>query len=392
MSSQTVSLQTSTAALQHDNYLTGVDPGTLRHREAGILDAIYALQKSIPQSPAIPSQTASIVIYIISEVNRFVTSAEPLPNHSGADTTHRPQENIVDAHTDKASGEILEPAIGRTVFSLLLDAIDALGHSSDTDGLQKQLVYLMVKLLDDLLNGICALAAATTRDSRPSKQGPVRRRSTRGKKLVATLIPEVTPVGSIMRRCNFLLDALQVLRKGRPTDQAVMEGFMFFFLRRIGETLKMFVFGEHDEDWNAAWAGKETEVRVSVLNDNAVQEKKLVKERQAPYLIWLLERALVICNSKSSPSRTAQSSQEKPQPGHCSKDVKIQLQQTILKEVLGDNIHEHSNSLNEPDDLGLNIEAWKAAKQEDVADLFKAEIWRLIGWDCLKGHIEWEND
>lgn len=391
LSSQPASLQTPMAALQCDAHLTGADPGMLHRREAGLLDAIYALQKSFIQSPLIPSLTVSIIVYIISELNHLVTSAGPLPNHHGADRTRRPLKNTADSQTNRESGNILDADIGRPVFSMLLVAMDKLGHMSTKDGFQEQVVYLMVEFLNGLLNSICALAAATTKASHPSEKEPVRRRSTRGKKLVAPPTPEMTPVGNIMIQCNFLLNALQVLRKGRPMDQAVMEGFMFFLLRKIGGTLKVFVFGEQDENWNMAWAGKDAVVPVSVEKDSVRQDKKLAKERQAPYLIWLLERTLVLFNSEGSPSSKVDNSREKLRPGFHSKDIKIQLQQTILKEVLGNNLDEFSKALNEPDDLGLNIEPWTAAKQEDVADLFKAELWRLIGWDCLKGSMEWEN-
>ncbi|KAI4173900.1 MAG: hypothetical protein LQ343_002668 [Gyalolechia ehrenbergii] len=399
VSSQTAVVDVSTAALQCDAYLVGADPGMLHHREAALLDAIYALQKSLAQSPIIPSQTASIVVFIISQLHDFEISARPLPHHNnGVAGICRPPESTVNARTDEESGRILDPAIGRTVLSMLLAAVNELGRSSHTVGLQKQLVYSMVKFFDDLLNGICSLAAATTEASQRSKQAPVRRRSTRGKKSVAPQVPEVTPGESIMRRCRFLLNAFQALRKDRLTDQAIMEGYMFFFLQKIGRTLKVFVFGEHDEEWNAVWAGKDATVCVSVENDILRQEEKLARERQAPYLIWLLERTLVVFASEGNPgsqtqnsSQTVHSMQRKPRQGIRSDDVKIQLQQTILKEVLGDNFQELSKALDEPDDPGLNLQPWEAGKQAGVVDLFKAEVWRLIGWDCLKSHTEWEN-
>ncbi|KAL8939632.1 MAG: hypothetical protein Q9211_002651 [Gyalolechia sp. 1 TL-2023] len=381
----------STAALQGDAYLTGVDWGMLYCRQAGLLDAIYALQKSLAQSPIVPSQTASILVFIISQLHDFTNSAGPLPHHKdGVNEIYRPQESAVNARTDEEPGRILDPAIGRSVLSLSLAAIDELGHSGNTGGLQKQLEHFIVRFLDGLLNGICSLAAATTKASESSEeQAPVRRRSARGKKSVAPQVPERTADESVMSRCSFLLYAFQALRKGRLADQAIMEGFMFFFLRKIGKTLKVFVFGEHDEEWNAVWTGEDAAVR---------QEKKLAGERQAPYLIWLLERILVDYASEGNPgsrtwnsSHTVYSSQTKPRQGICPEDVKIQLQQTILKEVLGDNFEEFSKALDAPDDPGLNIEPWEVGRPAGVVDLFKAEVWRLIGWDCLKSDIEWEN-
>ncbi|KAL8938073.1 MAG: hypothetical protein Q9216_004088 [Gyalolechia sp. 2 TL-2023] len=392
-------LDASTAALQCNAHLTGADQGVLHLRKAGLLDAIYALQKSLTQSPIVPSQTASIVCFIISRLHEFACRTGQLPHHNNrVDGDFRPSEVSVNVRTDEESEITLDPAIGRTVLSQLLAATDGFGHTSDTIGFQKQLVYLMVKFLDDLLNSICSLAAAITTAPHPSKQAPARRRSTRGKKQVAPPIPEVAPDESIMRRCNFLVNAIQALHKGRITDQAIMEGFLFFLLRKIGRMLKVFVFGEQDEDWKAVWGGKDATACVSVESESLKQEERCARERQAPYLIWLLERTLVIFESDGNQgsqtrdsNQTAHNSRKKIGRVTRSRDVKIQLQQTILKEVVGGNFQEFSAALNEPDDPGLSIEPWEAGRQANVVDHFKAEVWRLIGWDCLKSHNNWDS-
>lgn len=90
-------------------------------------------------------------------------------------------------------------------------------------------------------------------------------------------------------------------------------------------------------------------------------------------------------------SQAAKNSLRRVRQGILSEKVKLQLQHTILKEVLGDNLQVFSKAFDELHDPGFDVEPWKAVRQADVVNLFKAEVWRLIGWDCVKSHFGWEN-
>lgn len=202
---------------------------------------------------------------------------------------------------------------------------------------------------------------------------------------------------NVMGLCRLIICALQSLQKERKSDQAIEDGFMFFLLRRIGAVLKAFVFGEEDECWNNVCAQKDTALRLLSKDDDSWREKRMIKEVQAPYLIWLLDRSMAFfasncdagCNIRTS-SPAIRSLPCRARHALLSEGVKLQLQNTILKEVMGQDLAEFKNTLNEPQDTRINIEPWSAITRADIVDHFKAEVWRLIGWDCLKGSIEWD--
>lgn len=257
VSTRAVLLDGSIAGLNCETYPNWTNRKVLHIPETGLFDAIYALQKSLSQSPMVPSQTASIIVFFISRLRDRAMSVEPLPQHSnginGYVQSSRSAKTTVKAQIDSNSEKLLDPATERFLFSILLASIDKLGHSSDRDGLENQLVYVLGKLLEDLLNHICLLAAASADKTQQQRNEPVRRRSARGKKSAAPQVRELTPDENIMRRCSFLANALQALQEGRQTDQAIKEGFMFFLLRRIGETLKAFVFGDATKNGKLQW-------------------------------------------------------------------------------------------------------------------------------------------
>ncbi|KAL8713085.1 MAG: hypothetical protein Q9225_006841 [Loekoesia sp. 1 TL-2023] len=402
MLTRAVLLDGSIAGLNCETHPNWTDRKVSHAPEMDLLDAIYALQKSLSQSPTVPSQTASIIVFFISQLRDRAMSVGPLPHHSNDNNKSiqpsRSAKITVKAQINSSSEKLLNVRTERFLFSILLAAIDKLDQLSDTGGLQDQLVYVVVKLLKDLLNQVCLLAAANVNKTQQQGNELVRRRSTRGKKSAAPQFWELTPDEDTMRRCSFLANALQALQEGRQTDQAIKEGFMFFLLRRIGETLNAFVFGEDDQEWEATVSQGDRLNRVFAEDDRSRQEKRVVKEHQAPYLIWLLEHSMACFSNGSEPasqnrvaSQAATNSPRRVRQGILSEKVKFQLQHTILKEVLGDNFQDFSKAFDELHDPGMDIEPWTAVRQADVVNLFKAEVWRLIGWDCLKSHIDWEN-
>ncbi|KAI4179183.1 MAG: hypothetical protein LQ348_005449 [Seirophora lacunosa] len=378
------------------------DGRRLDHPATALPYAIYSLQATLNEDSVPASTTASIVMFITSTFRKCIVTVEPIPEDS--DNRNRivqskanasPAAILADDVSRMSKGRLLDARRGRTILAVVLSAIEKLGQSNDGEAIQSQLIYATVKLLKDSLDEICRLAAETPLEDHEQNKKPPRRRSVRGKKATEPQVPQMTPAGDTRLICSFIAGALQSLQRGRRTDEAVREGFMYFLLRRIGEILKAFVFGEEDELWNAAWAKEGSPTRVQTQDDVLRQEKRSIKERQAPYLIWLLERSMACStmdtDSTSHEQTTTENNASPPiqiRRSSLSEKLKVQLQNTILKEVLGDQLEDFKDSLAEWYDPRICIESWSAIRQADVVDAFKAEVWRLVGWDCLKTHFD----
>ncbi|KAL8956998.1 MAG: hypothetical protein Q9193_005618 [Seirophora villosa] len=364
--------------------------------------AIYSLQATLNEGSVPASTTASIIMFITSTLRKCIITVEPFPeasdNRNGivqSKTNASPAAILADDASRMSKRKLLDATMGRTILAVVLSAIEKLGQSNDGEAIQSQLIYATIKLLKDSLDEICRLAAETPLEYQEQNKKPPQRRSGRGKKPTEPQLPQMTPAGDTRLICSFIAGALQSLQSGRRTDEAVREGFMYFLLRRIGEVLKAFVFGEEDELWKAAWAKEGSPTRVQSEDDVLRQEKRSTKERQAPYLIWLLERSMACStthsDSTSHDQTTTQNNTSSPiqiRQISLSEKLKVQLQNTILKEVLGDQLEDFKDSLAERYDPGICIESWSAIRQADVVETFKAQVWRLVGWDCLKTHFD----
>lgn len=411
---------------------TLVDGRLLDDPIIGLPDAVYALQRSLFRNLADPSTTANIVMSIIMMIRTQTISAEPLkevrtmaatfsstlsrrplssaciidgsvmfppssprsplrPNDGSKDVISPSVNNAPPATksgdwSSPSKEKMLDGATGRTIFSILFSAMDQIGYLGDGDVTQCQLIYAVVELLKDLLDHICQLASGTSTGNQSQNRMLTRLRSSQGKQPSDAQTSDLVPADDIMRICTFVVGALQSFQKGRPADEAVREGFMFFLLGRVGKTLKAFVFGEEDEIYNAVFSQRGDG---EVVSSGDCGQRLATRKREAPYLIWLLERSMV-CWSVDTPSVNQGGVRTKTEVDSVmlTEKLKIQLQQTILKEVLGDNIQGFKDALEAPHDPKINIEPWQAVKEADVVEFFKAEVWRLIGWDCLRSRMK----
>ncbi|KAL8691130.1 MAG: hypothetical protein Q9218_003582 [Villophora microphyllina] len=377
-----------------------LDHSLLRTHEAGLPDAVYALYRSLSTSSCDPSTIASILRFVLSEFRRSAIPIDSSPNNSSK-YTHPLQPRLAERPNEAMAngGGLFDATTMLVIFPRLLAAMERIGSTPIGSKFQRQLIYDVVELLRDLLDHVCHLAVTDAKGNQVRKALPPKRRSTRGKKQTTSPAPRLTPDDNIMKICRLIIYALQTMRKERQADQAIVEGFTFFLLRRIGEVLRSFVFGEEDEGWKGVWAGQDVgDLQWTSFSDEQTrQEKRTGKEAQAPYLIWLLERSMdcfasntIAADKRRTSSRSMMGSPMRAMQGVLPEQVKVQLQNTILKEVVGQDLPEFKNSLNGLQNPGVNIEPWAETLRSDVVDSFKADVWRLIGWDCLKSSIEWD--
>ncbi|KAL8966770.1 MAG: hypothetical protein Q9183_003216 [Haloplaca sp. 2 TL-2023] len=335
--------------------------------EVGLTGAIYELHKWVSSSAPVSLNIARTIISAVALARQWATHAEAALS---------------------ASERLDNATIGPTVFTILFTAIAKLGTRSEMREAQAQSVYLMVELLKDLLGQVCEVAAKRVNSNQD------RRRSARSKQQVNCEVPNMSQDGTLECLCRTIQHALQGMSLARETDKAIRDGYMCFLLRRIGKVLNVFVFGEDDEKWKSSSTQVEAGVKPRTGQNATRREKKAIHEAQAPYLIWLLERSIVCLTdesgARSSKGLSSKATKNLPVKGQdsLSDKVMLQLQSTMLKEVLGQDLIEFVDALKEAEDHGIAIEPWSALKQIDIADFFKSEVWRLVGWDRLKDHLK----
>ncbi|KAI4194138.1 MAG: hypothetical protein LQ350_007942 [Teloschistes chrysophthalmus] len=384
-----------------------LDESLSKSHEAGLPDALYALQQNLSSSSSLnTSVIASVVRFLVSQIRRSAIPTETSPHQSLGQTRAaqtRPvaltEDAMVNASRSTGDRGAFDGGTASVIFSSLLTALQRIGSGTGGSTNQRQLIYDIVELLRDLLDHICDLAASSTKRKHESKAPAPKRRSTRGKKQKTYHAPRLVPDDNVMEICRLVMYALQNMKKDREADQAIVEGFAFFLLRRVGEVLRSFVFGEEDMGWKGVWASEDTRsVQWNASGDDQLrQDKRAAKEAQAPYLIWLLERTLACFSGATSTidksvtsSGSIVKSPNKAKQVVLSEQVKLKLQNTILKDVTGQDLREFKDSLDGPQNPRVNIGPWAEIPQSDVVNTFKAEVWRLVGWECLEDSIEWD--
>ena len=201
------------------------------------------------------------------------------------------------------------------------------------------------------------------------------------------------PTKYVLRLCEFAIVLIAHLDTTKTTHEEVMEGFLFSLLRRLGQGLKSFTIGNQ-----ADWGAEEDESQAAA--DNRGSETQAVMEAQAPCLIWIFEQAQAFVtprqttqipkNARRGPSAASRKS--------LSTIEQNRFQNTLLKAVFGDRVSaEYRPALTPPSsplDNGFFGRLAVDLKERDmeVKDWFKYEVWRLVGWDCLRGKMQWDKD
>ncbi|KAI4255171.1 MAG: hypothetical protein L6R42_006871 [Xanthoria sp. 1 TBL-2021] len=410
-------------------------------RDPQLPDAFYALQKSLSVPSTEPHVTASIIIFITSTIRSWAckTNHTPSPDHDEAAASMQPNSTTPQADTtttdpSKNGEDGFTPATVRIIFPVILVAIDKLSSNPAAHQYQQQCIYAIIKLLKDMLDQMCNLASSTSdpdpQTTKPTTKKPRRSARVSGRnppapaaikheqQTPAILIPSNDPPDEHQHLTNlsgFLTAAIQAVHSdsssGPPSNQTIQEGWMFFLLQRISEVLKTFVFGEDDEAWLRNSGDDDPIMHSGALqNDNSQKwkreeerraRKRKEKERQAPYLILLLEKSTACfqsagINMDDSQTTTISAPPETttplppPLPHPHSPLLRSQpLQSTILTLIFGPSSTTLFKSAlpgpHVPNRFG--IEDWAGISREDIVDKFKAEVWRLVGWESLAGYL-----
>lgn len=291
--------------------------------------------------------------------------------------------------------------IGRTLPHFLVH-LRTLSQISGSENLYRQVEDRFIDAFRVLFQRICDLAVA---DVKSNQDRPRTTKWDGGRKKQPGTIPlDERPATSpiIMKLCKLAITMLFHLDPIQSTHKSILERCLYLLVTRVGEVLKAFTIGERpfgiQEDNTTSRQDPSPQEGQQLKITSAASEVE-ASEAQAPYLIWILDRTQRFSSSVSSATKATITSHDvhrqiemaQPDSSHSTtyNDARIRLQHTLLNALFGPAAR-FEPALESPhalpdDELMTSFET--QSETADVRDWFKNEVWRLIGWDVLRGNI-----
>ncbi|KAL9639596.1 MAG: hypothetical protein Q9164_000830 [Protoblastenia rupestris] len=366
------------------------------------LHYICALQHSL-STKAIAEEVCSKICLLAYSIRRLIRAAsEPatevsvgVPEHNGIETAARRKENIRQLNVQRNLMTKLV-AVSR-VFPQILRASNYLDETGAEKSLQQLAIYSIVQVLQALTKEICDAARAQAKEDLIQNARVDHHVKHKAKR--ATKIPSQTSSNDTDRAselCRILLSMLQSLSHTNPTHHQILDGFLFHFLTLIGETLKHAVFNKptnysnHPDDLPNNGDSNNNDVPTSP-SDATVQP-------EASYLLHLLSHTLNLTAKFSQQPDTITSEALtliRNIPSNLSSQARIKLQHTLLKAVFGkEGAEDFEPALKPatiPKDIGVMLDLRSRGEERGEKEEFVEGVWRLLGWDVLRGKTVWSD-
>ena len=360
------------------------------------------LQRNSGRGDGPPEEMANRLIQICLDIRGLIANVETsmLPSTvakaNSRKSATRVQERAV-AHEQATAEEQVETniTIVARMFPVLLDAVDKLNRTPEGRKLSGQLVYHVISVLRDILDRSWLLCATEGREKHAVAQR-TKKLPCRAEKEIADYLaaPNDYSKAGKGRGSAKLLYQLNIamttaLDLSREADRAILDGFQFFILTRVGNLLRDFVFCDKEKE------------NTDPHSSSSYNQAAAIREAQAPYLLRLLKHTTVLSSkmqiSSTSTRRSSNritSLRKKGSPSgerSLSSKARNKLQNTLLRGVFGDDVTGLGESLAKPFDIAVGPLSLAERQDEldDVGDWFKDEVWKTVGWDVLRDVITW---
>ena len=354
-----------------------------------------------------PEEIATTLRHLSSDISQLVSAVQLSEKFEDATTTSvrisrtKKEEKNASPVQAKLEKEIETRmlAIGRT-FPYLLKCLHRLSEAPDGLVTRSRVVYDYIKLFDHILEHICELAAtAHSRKRLVETRAKKRQKGLEKKQPTAALSAESPPRSkNIMSLCDFALILMASLDTTKPTHRDILEGFQYFLLRRVGQGLKKFVFGFEDHGIWQRYESNGDQIEQQASTEDQGREDEEALQARAPYLISILDRAQVLKSQHIQLAINDSNKDRATSPSasiaNLSGTAHTKLQHTLLKAVFGDRASVKFEPALRPPQLPPNesisdvdIGIWSP----EIKDWYKHEVWRIVGWDVLESHIQWDN-
>lgn len=366
------------------------------------LHDLHMLRRRSEQRAVKAGELASDLVHMCLEMRRMIASVETpmfpstLASYRGRKGTTRTQEQAI-AHEQAAVQNQTEnnlTAITRT-FPILLSTLEKVSCMSEGSQVAGPLTHHLISVLRDLLDRLCLLCTTIGREKHAAAIRSKKPQARADKQIADYLAaPSASPDAeegrqSTRRLCQLGIATMNAFDPLRAADNNVLEGFLFFLLRRAGSLLRDFVF-EDDEQQD-----------INCLANSGDSEAAAIRAAQAPYLLPLLKHAIILTAKRRVPAmpshtRSGGVPSLRIQGFHSSHNsmttkARTELQNTLLRAIFGDNVTGIGESLRKP--LEVSLETYDSKQMKEglrVGKWFQDEVWKTIGWDVLREVIAWK--
>ena len=268
--------------------------------------------------------------------------------------------------------------VGRTMI-YLVKALNRLEKCPANDALHDRVVYHVVSIFRTIIDRIQSLGLTSSSvleaKRAPSRHEPAERQT-------EATCPIFDPNDIRADLSHLFVSMLVAMESRKQAHIEITEGAMCCLLKRTGVILNKFVFDVTYRSWN----------QDDYSSSEVLDEELLGMQSEAPYLIWILERAMTVVQGWKTDIEPHCFASSSTDPNALS-DVQTQLQNTLLRAVFQDDTVNFEYCFREPSLPPLEDGSWPAEVKEDsVIDWYKKEIWRIIGWQGLRNHIAFEED
>jgi hypothetical protein len=276
--------------------------------------------------------------------------------------------------------------IGRT-FIHLASGLSRLGTGEASEGLRSQVIYSYIKIFDTILDQVRDVSnGLLTNDPAENLETNKRKRQS-----VSSGMAE-NSAHLLQRLSRIVIEMLASLDVSNDSHQSVIEGSMHSLLSRVGTVLSVFTFGDYAK--RPARSVHDTDL---VTGSHRVSSPG----SEAIYLVWILERALLLMRRRSMPvfgqSSVRSRARSRMQDPASSKKpslvdpIGVKIQNTMLKATFPDDHGSFEDRLFAHPDPEIDALAeMPTIRQEDVPNWFKQEVWRLVGWSVLGSQMQQE--
>lgn len=291
---------------------------------------------------------------------------------------------------------ILNSTVG--AYRLLCQTLQKLPESMSETGM---VVYHIVVLYESILNALQEECKATTEQTPSGTTGRAKKpkpaQSAESKKPAPIRLPMImsTPDSDLAAQFASLLNHMAIaLDIACARHQALLEGFLFVLLSRVGELLSNFVFQDIQARPDLFANPAKLPVPAGLLGIGVNDHSQRAARLEAKHVISTLERTVAVMNTSRSPS-SARILQSDGDSKILTRGLRKQLQNTLLQAVFGES-PKWKNTLqavSQPDQEGLEkLLNHSPTSEQATPDWFIQEVWRIIGWELLEKRLPRADD
>ena len=316
-----------------------------------------------------------------------VKQTHPLPINSQA------RESAESASVIQASAR---------AFASLLLGLSRLSKEGDQGHRSGLIIYECISMFRAILDSITESALDSARQSTALSKELRSEVASKGRGKAPKPGKDENMARSISQLLNAILSYLDCRDSLHRT---LFEGFMFVLLERVGKRLFVCTF---DRERSATIEGDISPPEY--LGSSAAGPRKELETKavhlELPTLISILERAMALAPQHLSAQPTSTNKTIKPaassgKPSSSSKSsssrgkitlthhAKERLQQTLVNCMFGaDSQDDFADCIKMPVQVGP-LPPPPKVEEQDMAEWFKQEVWRLIGWEILGREGGW---